>query len=239
MDKIETSNRLRSKLLTKVINSAHLSVFFRQQELFSYENKSLNDKLDYLFKSMNETNNLNEQFENFLCEEVKYTVNRIVVTTPIKITDKSPLFDTYTFNDAFPDYAEYNNISILDDDELDAYFREDPLKYIQILEEKKEEDGQITLISKAFVKKKKQVRTITIDEEPETTITPLLDFVWIDIFPQKNYYRMHFSEGIPSTEGQLTFEQIYEHFSKEIENQYKTDAAVHSADMYFIKYIET
>lgn len=224
-----TPTKLISKLLKKIINSSHLSTFLKQEGLFSYDNKSLDDKLDYLFESMNETNNLNEKFKLFLCEEAKYTVNRAVVTTPIKITSRSPLFDTDTFNKAFPKYTEYNDIITLNDNKLDKYFREDPFKYLQILEQKNDDDGQITLISKAFVKKKKQVKTITIDEESDTIVTPLLDFVWVDIFPQKNYYRIHFSESLPYTDGQLTFEQIYEKFSNEVETQFKTDTAVHSA----------
>lgn len=232
MDKILTANRTNFKLLNEIINSVHLSSFLKQQNLFSYENKNLNYKLDYLFENMNDTNNLKDQFKLFLCEEAKYTVNRIVVTTPIKITSTSPLFDTNTFEEAFPEYAEYNNIINFDDNMLDRYYREDPLQYIQFLEEKQQQNGQITIISKAFVKKKIQVKTITTDDDTDTITTPFLDFVWIDVFPQKNYYRIHFSEGISSitNNGQLTSEQIYDYFSNKIETLFKISTTMPSAE---------
>lgn len=227
MDKIQTATKISSRLLIKIINSTHLSDFLKQQGLFSYDNKNLNDKLDYLFENMSDS--INDQFKLFLCEEAKYTVNRIVVTTPIKITSASPLFDTEKFEETFPEYTEYNEITNLTDNQLNKHFHQEPFEYLQFLEEKKQQDGQITLISKAFVKKKVQVKTIVTDGETDTINTPYLDFVWIDVFPQKNYYRIHFSESLSHTEGQLTFEQIYETFSKMIETQFKITAVMHSA----------
>lgn len=231
---MQTMSTIGSKLLLNRINSGQLSTFLEENGLYSYKNKSVEEKLDYLFTEVAEDNDLEIEVERFLCEQAKYNINRIIVTVPIEITSRSPLSNENAFDRSFPEYTDYNNIMTISDETLNEKFEDDENEYIKVFEYKKAESEQIECISKAFVKKK--VRITQPDEDRADLIhSPMLDFIWVDIFPKKNYYRIHLAETLPSTKGQLSFEQNFDFFSKLIENEYNLIPIEHSAGHVFYK----
>lgn len=242
MTEIKLSDIFKSKLLIDKINREQLSVFLESQNLYAYRDKNKNEKLEYLLENIKKENieeantllentdefyTLHDNFSIFLSEQAKYTSNRTIITTPVNLSSNSPLFNTNEFNKRFPNYMEYNNVSLIDDEELETSLNESPGRYFQFFEKKIESNGQINLVSKGFVSKKKQ-RTRPHQDEADIIVNPLLDFVWVDIYPQKKYYRIHISERLPSTEGQLSFEEIYNLFSQKIEDEFNLIPAEHS-----------
>lgn len=230
---MRTLVNVNSKLLIERINSSQLSFFLKQNNLHSYLNKTVEEKLNYLHQKIAERPQLKEEFEEFLCEQAKYNNNRIVITIPIKVTSHSPLRSETAFYQSYPSYRDFNNIPTIDDNALQTILEDSPEEYTQVLDRLESENEQITCISKAFVKRK----TRMLKDENGVDVIPrsLLDFVWIDVFPQKGYYRIHLSEKLPSTIGQLSFEEIYTKFSTLIENQYNVISVNHSAGHVFYK----
>lgn len=235
------SSIINSSLLKKRINSEHLSVFLESQGLHTYRNRSLDYKLNYLLEEINteETSSsldletsLSDNFIKFLSDEVKYTNNRIVVTTPISISTTSPLSTTEKFKEEFPDFKNYNNIASISDNELEDIYIENKKKYISFYDKKITDNNQIILISKGFVKKKKQ---LIRPEDSEPFRKSHLDFVWVDVFPQEGYYRIHLSNPLHTTEGQLLFSEVYDYFSEMIEDLFNLIPVSNSAEYVLYK----
>lgn len=218
------SKRISSLLLGSIVVN-QLEEFLKQHELPYSGN--VTKKLDTIYEAMDSNEEIKDDFKNFLCNQAKYTNNRVVITTPIKITMSSPLRDIFAFKKKFPNYLNFNNIAVFEDDELKTLFEEDKYEFLQVYENIDVDGERIESISKAFAKLK--VQNINDELTGETIVRNHLEFVWIDVFPQERYYRIYLSEPLNNTNGQLSKESSYEKFSKMIEDLYSCTPTAHSS----------
>lgn len=173
-------------LLNK-IDFQHLKTFMKSEAL---ENQGTKEML--LQKLMNEINNekkderelLLASYHNFLLQTIKYNNNRIVVTYPIITTAYSVYFSEKNILDQFDvdNLTELNFSNVIEGSNLRIN------KFNLIFRHIKCDNSEVKLIELCYGRINKY-------KKEDGSSKTFYEYVWCEIDPQKNVFRMIFSEN--------------------------------------------
>lgn len=184
---------INSKLLMKRINSSQLGAFFVRENMKQHRYLNIEQKIEIVENLSKDDEEFKKRFNIFLIEQLKYTINSNIVTVPIKIIgSKNVLSSNAIFENKVKSFKIINEVSRLTDELLDEKFEENGNEYILVYSNKEvfNDSDKIKMISLCYARKK---INISSDSNNEQIKTAELDTVFIDIFPQEKFYRVHIS----------------------------------------------
>lgn len=184
---------VNSKLLGKRIHSRQFGDFLERENQKKYRYLNIDQKIELAENLSDNDEAFKNRFNVFLIEQIKYTTNSNIVTVPIKIVgSKDVLSSNAIFESKVKSFKIMNGISSLTDEILDQKFEEDVNDYILVYSNKEvvNNSDKIKTVSLCYARKK---INISFDSNKEQIKTAELDTIFIEIFPQDKFYRVHIS----------------------------------------------
>lgn len=211
--KIKAESEYLLFIVKKYFDGQQFKDFLKELDLYSSGPKMINFirfTETYENAPKEQKKELYSNFFKFLIDQIKYTTNRIVITSSIKVNSRSNIYSKKTLLDYLNKSMDELELNIVDSDRITKKFNK-VFQHISL-----RSDDRINVIENIYSRKVKY-------EKPDKSKETRFEFVWNEIDTQCGEVRMHIiSSNGNNLDGEISLKPatIFEHFKIKLRQEF-------------------